>query len=63
VVGIYKNHGERSDHRQARFLCVSPCKRLDCVGVVSDVHNHTTPLTAALDARFIRCQLSYCETG
>lgn len=25
---VYKNHGERSDLRQALFLCVSPCKGL-----------------------------------
>ena len=60
---VYKNHGERSDLRPARFLCVSPCKRFDCVGVVSDVFNHTTPLTTFLDTRFIRCLLSYSETG
>ena len=34
---VYKNHGERSDLRLARFLCLSPCKGLDCVGVVLDV--------------------------
>ena len=48
---VYKNHGERSDHRQARFLCISPCKRFDCVGAVSDAFNHTVPLVAALGAR------------
>jgi len=42
---VYKNHGERSDLRLALFLCVLPCKRLDCVGVVSDFCNHTMPLT------------------
>jgi len=33
------------------------------VGVVFDLLNHTSPLTAALFAHFIWCQLSYCETG
>ena len=42
---VYKNHGERSDLRLARFLFVLPCKRFDCVGIVSDVCNHTMPLT------------------
>jgi len=42
---VYKNHGERSDHRLARFLSVLPCKRFDCVGLVFDVYNLTIPLT------------------
>ena len=45
------------------FLVCLTLQRFDCVGAVSDVLNHTVPLTTALDARFIRCQLSYCETG
>ncbi len=45
VVGTPEN-GERSDLRLARFLFVSPCKRFDCVGEVSDGCNHTLPLTA-----------------
>ena len=60
---VYKNHGERSDLRLARFLCVSPCKRFDCVGAVLTSENHTLPLTAVLFAHFIRCLLSYSETG
>ncbi len=60
---VYKNHGERSDLRPARFLCVSPCKRFDCVGAVLTSENHTLPLTAVLFAHFIRCLLSYSETG
>ncbi|HBY1549001.1 TPA: hypothetical protein MIQ61_26125 [Klebsiella pneumoniae] len=60
---VYKNHGERSDLRPARFLCVSPCKRFDCVGAVLTSENHTLPLTAILFAHFIRCLLSYSETG
>jgi len=60
---VYKNHGERSDLRLALFLCVLPSNGFDCVGAVSDVVNHTAPLLSPSDARFIRCQLSYCETG
>ena len=60
---VYKNHGERSDLRPARFLFFLPCKRFDGVGTVLTSENHTLPLTAALFAHFIRCQLSYCETG
>ncbi|EFJ67797.1 hypothetical protein HMPREF9547_00960 [Escherichia coli MS 175-1] len=52
---VYKNHGERSDLRLAHFLFFLPCKWLDCVGEVSDLTNHTSPLTAALFAHFIRC--------
>lgn len=60
---VCKDHGERSDHRLALFLCVLPCKRFDCVGVVLTSENHILPLTTVLDAHFIRCLLSYSETG
>ena len=38
VVGTPENR-ERSDLRLALFLFVSPCKRFDCVGEVSDRRN------------------------
>ena len=37
---VYKNHGERSDLRPARFCVSHPAKGSDCVGVVSDAFNH-----------------------
>jgi len=60
---VYKNHGERSDLRQALFLFVLPCKRFDFVGLVLTSENHTLPPTPAFFAHFIRCLLSYGETG
>ena len=38
-------------------------QRFDCVGVVLTFVNRTLPLTTALFAHFIRCLLSYSETG
>ena len=55
VVGTPEN-GERSDQRQV-VLCCS-----DCVGVVPDwaIAFHRN---SCLESHFIRCLLSYSETG